>query len=270
MPRLAIGLVAADSTDFVPSDPGGPADPTLATYLQAATALTASGAEIVVLPEKIEMLAEAASSRVRARLSAWAGEHRTHLLAGFAVIGPDHRENRAWLFENDGDLIVDYAKRHLIPFAEIRFRPGDRDAVIKLDGRTLGVAICKDMDFPRLARRYGRAGVQAMLVPAWNLDVDGAYHSRMAVLRGVEQGFSVIRAARQGMLTVSDPYGQIVAETPSADAPVATLSAHAPLGGFGTLYGRIGDVFGWAFAAIVGLLAFLPEAAKRIAFRSSR
>jgi apolipoprotein N-acyltransferase len=108
---------------------------------------------------------------------------------------------------------------------------------------------------------YGRAGVQAMLTPAWNLDVDvdGVYHSRMAVLRGVEQGFSVIRAARQGMLTVSDPYGQIVAEAPSADAPVATLSAHAPLGGFGTLYGRIGDVFGWACAAIVGLLVFLQR-----------
>jgi apolipoprotein N-acyltransferase len=90
---------------------------------------------------------------------------RTHLLAGFAIVGPDYRDNRAWLFDEDGALTVDYAKRHLIPFAEIRFRPGDRDAVITLDGRTLGVAICKDMDFLRLARRYGHPGAQAMLTP---------------------------------------------------------------------------------------------------------
>jgi hypothetical protein len=56
------------------------------------------------------------------------------------------------------------------------------------------------------------------------------------------------------MLTISDPYGRIVAEAGSAEAPVMTLSAQAPLGGLGTLYGRIGDAFGWSCVAIVGLL----------------
>jgi apolipoprotein N-acyltransferase len=258
MPHLAVGLAAADHANMQPFDSGGPADPTLAAYLQAAAALTAKGAEIVILPEKIEILDEAAAARARSTLSVWARQHQTHVLIGFAIVTRDYRENRAWLFDNNGNLRVDYSKRHLVPLLEARFRPGDRDAVITLDGRRLGVAICKDMDFPRLARRYGRAGIRAMLIPAWDFDVDAIYHSRMAVLRGVEQGFSVIRAANQGVLTVSDPYGRIVAEAGSAQAPVMTLSAQAPLGGLRTLYGGIGDAFGWACVAMVGLLVFWP------------
>jgi apolipoprotein N-acyltransferase len=258
MSHVAVGLAAANDLNMQPPDAGGAADPTLAAYLEAAAALSAMGSEIVLLPEKIEILNESAAARARATLSAWSRQHQTHLLIGVAIVTSDHSENRAWLFDNDGNLRIDYSKRHLVPLLEMRFRPGDRDAVITLDRRSLGVAICKDMDFPRLARRYGRAGIQAMLIPAWDFDVDGIYHARMSVLRGVEQGFGVIRAANQGMLTVSDPYGRIVAEAGSAEARVMTLSAQAPLGGLGTLYGRIGDAFGWSCVAIVGLLVFWP------------
>jgi apolipoprotein N-acyltransferase len=255
MPRLPIGLAAADSTEFLVSDPGGPGDRTVTAYLEAATTLATSGAEIVILPEKIEIVPETAVSRLHARFSSWARAHRTHLLVGFAIVAPDHRVNSAWLFDRNGEMTVDYAKRHLVPIVELRFRPGDRDAFMELDGHTFGVTICKDMDFPRLARRYGRAAVTAVLTPAWNLGVDGEYHSRMAALRGVEQGFSVIRAAREGVLMVSDPYGRIIAETSTNDATVATLVADAPLGGFGTVYGKIGDAFGWGCVSVVGLLA---------------
>jgi apolipoprotein N-acyltransferase len=258
MSHVAVGLAAADDINMQPADAGGTADLTLAAYLDAASLLRAKGSEIVVLPEKIEILNEATAARARATLSAWARQHQTNLLIGFAIVRSDYRENRAWLFDNDGNLRIDYSKQHLVPLVEMRFRPGERDAVVMLDRNRLGVAICKDMDFPRLARRYGRAGIQAMLVPAWDFDVDGIHHARMAVLRGVEQGFSVIRAANMGMLTISDPYGRIVAEAESAEAPVMTLSAQAPLGGIRTLYGRIGDAFGWSSVAIVGLLMFWP------------
>jgi apolipoprotein N-acyltransferase len=68
----------------------------------------------------------------------------------------------------------------------------------------------------------------------------------MATLRGVESGFTVIRAARNGLLSVTDRYGRVIGEAPSASAPVARLVAAAPLGpGRPTVYARVGDVFGW-------------------------
>jgi apolipoprotein N-acyltransferase len=76
----------------------------------------------------------------------------------------------------------------------------------------------------------------------------------MAILRGVESGFTVVRSARLGLLTVSDRYGRIVDATASGSAPVATLAVHAPLGsGAATPYARLGNVFGWL--CVIGSVA---------------
>jgi apolipoprotein N-acyltransferase len=252
MPRIAVGLVAFDGADPFPADPAS--DPTLARYLDAATTLATRGAALVLLPEKMAIVEDAATVGVRQRLSMWARDHRTRLLAGLGIVKSDRRDNVAWLFDRSGDLVADYVKQHLVPITEWRFRPGERDTVVEFDGHRFGIAICKDMGFPRLARRYGRAGVEVMLVPAWDFTIDGDYHARMAVLRGIEQGFGVVRTANQGMLTVSDPYGRVVAEIPSTDQPVATLFAAAPAGAIATLYRTFGDTVGWTCTVLVALL----------------
>ena len=112
-------------------------------------------------------------------------------------------------------------------------------------------AICKDMDFTPLLRKYGRAGVGMMLVPAWDFDRDRKWHGHMAVMRGVEDGFSIARAARNGYLTVSDDRGRILAETRSDSARFATLLAEVPVAHDATLYLLLGDWFGWLTIAIL-------------------
>jgi apolipoprotein N-acyltransferase len=68
----------------------------------------------------------------------------------------------------------------------------------------------------------------------------------MAMLRGVENGYGVVRAARRGLLSVSDRYGRVVAVRSAVGADAATLAAVAPLGdGRPTPYARWGDWFGW-------------------------
>ena len=48
--------------------------------------------------------------------------------------------------------------------------------------------------------------------------------SRVQLLRGVESGFSTVRASRQGFLTAAEPYGRITAETRADDDGQATVS----------------------------------------------
>ena len=96
----------------------------------------------------------------------WARDHHTRLLAGFGIVKAEYRDNIAWLFDRNGELMTNYSKQHLVPLLEMRFRPGNRDAIVEIDGHRFGIAICKDLGFPRLARRYGRAGIDAMLAPA--------------------------------------------------------------------------------------------------------
>ncbi len=115
------------------------------------------------------------------------------------------------------------------------------------------------MDFPALSRRYGAERAGLLLVPAWDFTVDGWLHSRMAVLRGVENGFTIVRCAKQGILTISDNRGRIVAEQNAATVPLASLLALAPVGHDDTLYTRFGDWFAWLNIAGLAMLLFIPH-----------
>jgi len=258
---LPVGLIAIDRAPST-SSPGGD-DPVWRAYAAAVPALVREGAKVVVLPEKIARLDHEATDRLRALLGQVASDNAVYLLAGVTLVESDHKENRAWLFAPTGALIADYAKHHLLSGLEASFTPG-RDLVIRPVGASrIGIAICKDMDFPTLGRRYAALGVDALLVPAWDFDQDALWHARMAILRGVESGFAVIRSARQGLLTVSDRYGRIIDVTTSGSAPVATLAVLAPLGsGEATVYARFGDGFGW-LCAIASAAAWLVSLRSR-------
>jgi apolipoprotein N-acyltransferase len=142
------------------------------------------------------------------------------------------------------EAVETYNKEHLLPPFENAFVPGAGLLVLHRPGMTWGVAICKDMDFTNPARKNGQAGVGLMLVPGWDFDIDGFWHGHIAVMRGVEDGFSVVRAAKDGFLTVSDNRGRIVAEVASGSAPFTTLLADVPAGHEGTLFQLWGDWFG--------------------------
>jgi apolipoprotein N-acyltransferase len=72
----------------------------------------------------------------------------------------------------------------------------------------------------------------------------------MTKLRGIENGFTVVRSARNGLLSVSDAYGRMLAVEKSMNMPGATLFATAQVGArVPTIYTRIGDVPGWICVA---------------------
>jgi apolipoprotein N-acyltransferase len=86
------------------------------------------------------------------------------------------------------------------------------------------------MDYPDPARQYGQEQVGLLLVPAWDFDIDRFWHGHMAIVRGVENGFTVVRAAKQRLLTVSDSRGRILAETRTTpQEPFTTLVATMPV-----------------------------------------
>ncbi len=93
-----------------------------------------------------------------------------------------------------------------------------------------------------------------LLVPAWDFGVDGWWHGRMAILRGVESGFSIVRSPNQGILTVSDNRGRILAEKVTGAEPFTSLTASVPVQHQGTLYNRFGDWFGWTSLILLVLL----------------
>ncbi len=119
--------------------------------------------------------------------------------------------NSSRFYSANGKLEANYDKHHLLPGVEPE-KPGDKQVLLNQPSGRWGLQICKDMDFPQLSRGYAAEGADLLLVPAWDFNLDRWLHARMAVLRAVENGFALARSARNGLLTLSDNRGRIIAE----------------------------------------------------------
>ncbi|HAT33248.1 MAG TPA: hypothetical protein DCW29_21085 [Janthinobacterium sp.] len=215
-------------------------------YERQVAQLATLGAHIIVLPEKIALQAPQAAQQTLRRLAVLAAKHRVWIEAGIGIDDGTRRRNMAWLLTPAGTLAAEYQKHFMAP-PEREFAKGTAYSVSGIDGAAYGLAICKDMHFAVLGRDNGQRQVAVMLVPAWDFQLDRWMGSRITLTRGVENGYSVVRSSREGLLTVSDRFGRVIAERGSAALPgagmLATLRVGAPRA---TLYTRIGDLFAWS------------------------
>jgi apolipoprotein N-acyltransferase len=228
----------------------------LAQYDRRVEELAAQGAQVVVLPEKIAMLTPQMAAERQQHFSALARQNRIWLEVGAGIDDGKRPTNWAWLFAPDGALAAIYEKHHMAP-PERRdhYASGADYSVQTIDGQSYGLAICKDMHFAALGRAYGQRHAAVMLVPAWDFDyLDGWIEARTTIVRGVENGYDIVRASREGLLTASDAYGRILAEVPSSVMPGRSLMAKVVVAApVPTLYTRIGNVFGWLCVAAATL-----------------
>lgn len=252
---VVFGLVAIDDA-IGPQAAPAYAENIWRAYERQVALLAVQGAHVIVLPEKIALLAPLPAELVRLRLAALAAKHHVWIEAGLAIDDSKLRRNVSWLFTPSGAVAADYQKHFMAP-PERGFAEGTAYSLPSIDGIAYGIAICKDMHFAALGRAYGQRKAAVMLVPAWDFQVDRWMGARITMTRGVENGYAVVRASREGLLTVSDGNGRVIAERRSGAMPGAamlvTLRVGAPQA---TLYKQIGDLFGWlCVAAGIGLLA---------------
>ncbi|MBH1984474.1 MAG: carbon-nitrogen hydrolase family protein [Burkholderiales bacterium] len=254
------GLVAID--DFIgPATPPARAQAIWDQYARHVVQLAGQGARLVLLPEKIAVLTPAQADAVGQRFQALARSAGVWITVGIGVHDATGRRNLAWLFSPDGAAPVSYQKHHLAP-PERDFLAASAYAVQPVAGQAMGLAICKDMHFAPLGQAYGAAGAQTMLVPAWDFQFDAWMGARMTVVRGVENGYAVLRAAREGVLTVSDAYGRVLAERASSSMPGSTLLAPLPAHpSVSTWAGWLGPLFGWLCVALGVILLCLGRRA---------
>jgi apolipoprotein N-acyltransferase len=218
------------------------------------------------MPEKIALVSDRVTLQIDALYKASSARVGADMVVGLDRSTRTNRHNEARLYSSSGGPAAIYAKHHMVPRFEDADQPGTTITTLEKSSGVWGMQICKDMDFPALSRQYGAKGVGLLLVPAWDFTLDGWLHSRMAVMRGVESGFTIARAAKQGMLTVSDNRGRILAQQDTAGMRFASLLANAPIQHNNTLYMRWGDWFAWLNTC--GLLVLLLSPPWRMRFRS--
>jgi apolipoprotein N-acyltransferase len=232
-------------------------------YADEIQRVTPAGTDVVVLPEKIARVSEGALAVVDSLCSSVITVTHTAIVLGLVRKTPSGAFNSSRLYSADGNLEANYDKHHLVPGVEPE-KPGDKRVILEEPSRHWGLQICKDMDFPKLSREYGAEGADLLLVPAWDFNLDRWLHARMAVMRAVENGFALARSARNGLLTLSDNRGRILAEAETIPGRFVSINGKINVSREETFYTRAGDWFAWLCVAMfVTLLAFQLLAGSR-------
>ncbi len=207
--------------------------------------LRSANVALIVLPENISRVAPEWRSAAQAKLATAAADVHAIVVAGFNSYIDDAQRNVSWAFMPGTAAPTTYEKRRLVPVLESSiYTPGPGPKVL---ANGIGLEICKDMDFEKMLRADEVATKPMLLVvPAWDFDADDWSHARIAIFRSVENGVSMARSARDGLLTLNDRYGRLVAKARTVGA-FTTVVGELPLDGRGggTLYDRLGDAFGW-------------------------
>lgn len=207
--------------------------------------------DVLVLPEKTFQVTAEQSGPYLERWSALAAESGIDLVLGLAIENDEGTFNAAVWLPADGSAMGEYHKQHLIPGLEDWMTASNAGPTFVGEQRW-ALTICKDLDHAATIAEYGDDDAGLVLAPALDFTVDGWWHSRVAVTRGVEQGFSLVRAGQIGLMTVSDASGEVLAE----DERLAV--AEVPTGHVETVYGRLGNWF--LFPAFIMLLAGIAAA----------
>jgi len=234
-------------------------------YLQEVSRLADQGAQIILLPEKAIVVNDSTIDPVLQKFMQLAASRHVQLVIGGTKQKTGFYLNNAWVISNQGKLLVDYQKVNLFEGEALDgCKPGKEIAIYNTDFLREGVAICKDMDFQQFILGYSKQSPAVLFAPAWDFVTDGWMHARMAILRSVEGGFSLVRNARQGRLTINDWRGRVLYEANSESGAHTILMGKIRFDPHPTTYARAGDWFGTvSIFYTLGLLIYIYTNRKR-------
>jgi len=264
---LKVGIVQGS----IPQDLKWKTDRVAATtrhYAELTRSLPADQLDLIIFPETALpfYFRHPYFAENQRQITSLAREMKTPILVG--TLGGSWEKgiyNRAFLVDAKGQ-IRDFAdKVHLVPFGEYlplafffqylegliaesgAYVHGGGHKALSLPGADLsfGVFICYESIFPEITRTLTRLGASFLINTtndAWFGYTAAPYqHFSMAVVRAVETGRPVLRAANTGISGLISASGRILHATGLFETTVFTVSVQPRLQP--TLYARYGDVF---------------------------
>jgi apolipoprotein N-acyltransferase len=261
---VKVALIASDSPENILAKTPAETQAIFQRYADQMKPLAAQDVQVFVLPEHAGPVTDASQADLDAFLGQLAKQTGAFIAVGVDRVTPTVSWNQERLYSPQEGSVASYNKHHLLPSWENQFTPGVKRTVVSESSGIWGLEICKDMDFPQLSRQYSQENVGLLLVPAWDFVDDGWLHGRMAVLRGVESGFSIARSAKLGILTATDDRGRILGERTTIGPSFATAVVSIPVRHDSTLYSHWGNWFAWVCVFLL-LSAFVTTLRPRSA-----
>jgi len=289
LPSLAVGLIQPNIDQAHKWDQAYRRE-TLDRYATL-TAQAAKNADLVVWPEAATPFFFEEEPLYREEVARLVQRLGVPLLFGSPALrrypnGRPYLLNSAYLLSPGGRIVDRYDKRHLVPFGEYiplhssvlffldklvegigDFEAGSTATVFTPAVRPgapqpkISVVICYEVIFPDLVRQFVTEGATVMATitnDAWfGASSAPSQHFAMVVFRSVENRIGFARSANTGISGLIDPSGRILHASPIFTEQAIT--GRLPLRNRQTFYTQYGDVFAYACAIIIGLIAVVAD-----------
>jgi deaminated glutathione amidase len=244
-----------------------------------------TGADLVVLPEKWNLIGGADDYRAAAEpldggvsteaMAGWARSHGITLVGGSITERRDGHEklsNTCCVFDPDGSLAAVYRKIHLFDvevgghvYRESEAEePGTEPVVAHAEDWTLGLSVCYDVRFPELYRILALEGAELVTVPAHFTTPTGRDHWHVLLRARAIENQCYVAAAGQvgetlpgkpayGRSLIADPWGIVLAQAADEETVIAAELDRARLreirAKLPSLANRRADAYRWPTAS---------------------
>lgn len=193
--------------------------------------------DLIILPEmwntgyaleQADQLADINGERTKQLFSSFARKHQVYLIAGSVLnkrTEDEHITNTMYVFNRQGELVLDYDKIHLFRLMDEHnyLTAGDQLGLFDYgEDVTIGAMICYDLRFPQLSRTLVNKGAKVLVNTAQWPSARVDHWRSLLIARAIENQSFMIAVNRTGTSRdtafpghsmVIDPLGRSLLET---------------------------------------------------------
>lgn len=222
------------------------------------------GAKIIVWNEGGVLVHKSEEAIFLESILKLAKEYEIEIIAAYIVPLKNEEffmENKIHWIGMDGSTRQIYHKQFIPPGEPISNIPSDIK-VIETEWGPMSIAICYDFDSLKLSQRHANLGTGITLIAASDWKGIDPFHTEMAVLRGIENGTSIVRSTRGALSGIFDAYGRARGTLEYYESMDGVLVASVPTTPIVTIYRKYGN---WIVG--LGVVYFILLGIYRALFR---
>jgi len=206
------------------------------------------GAKAILLSEGEMISFEDGEHAIIERAQNFARNNHVYFFFSMGTIYPEKMKNNKPFIGNkiltidpNGDILDIYYKNVPVKYVDPSI-PGD--GIIDVIETPLGnfsPIICYDADFPAMMQQTGKNNTDVIMVATGDWYSISPYHSKIGIVRSIENGVSMLKTVSYGLSVAVDPFGNILAEDNFFEDDIHILTADISIHKIKTFYSSAGD-----------------------------